>query len=122
MLGELTSRQIVALGRDGLAVPDIAEQLGVEVSLVKLVLEGNSVPGDRDITDDDLSALRRHAVDLALRAENEAIQARMTMYLIDRDKPRAAPAQASPITLINNALIAANQSLKALTDEYAANS
>lgn len=126
MIGEMTTRQIVALANDGAGVDEIATTLNIEVPLVKLALEGNNVDKssapDRDITDDDLKLLRRHAMNLALSAENEAVQARMTMYLIDRDKPKVAEQTASPITLINNALITANKSMEALKAEYATNS
>lgn len=119
MLDELNTRQIVALSKDGMSSGEIASSLGIEEAAVKLVMNRNEVGSavDRDIDDDQLAALRRHAVGLALGAEDEGVQARMTMFLIERDKPKERSVS-SPIVQINQALISANETFKKMVETY----
>lgn len=112
----------MALVKDGMAVEDIANSINVDPALVKLVVARNSQDGDRDITDEDLKTLRRHAVDLALSAEDEAVQARMTQWLIERDKPKQKDVSINPILAINQAIIASTQQFHELTKAYSAES
>lgn len=116
---DLTARQICSLGEQGCTVEQISKELDVESALVKLILSRNNVSGasDRDITDEDLKLLRRKAVDLALGAEDESVQARMTMFLIERDRP-AVRAPTSPLVAINQAIISANENFSRLLKEY----
>lgn len=121
MTGEIINRQILALSVDGVNAEGISSDLGVPIEQVKLVLNahnaGSSV--DRDINDEQLANLRRNAYNLALGSEDEAVQARMTMYLMDRDKPKALPSEHSGITAINKAIIIAKSSYDELMKEYA---
>ncbi len=117
MVGELTSRQILALAKDGLDSGAIAKSLDIEEALVRLVL-ARHVPGaDRDIDDEQLASLRRKAYTLAMSAEDETVSARMVMFLIERDKPSKA-GQGSSIMAINNAIVMANENFNKMIDEY----
>ena len=118
MIGELQSRQIVALAEDGMSAEEIATATETDLSLVKLVIARSTQDGDRDITDEDLKKLRRHAVELAFRAEDESVQARMTQWLIERDKPVKKEVQISPILAINQAIIDARGAFGDLMKEY----
>lgn len=118
MIGEMQIRQICALVKDGMTPEQIASSLDIDVALVKLAVARNGQDGDRDIDDETLKTLRSHAVALALHAEDEAVQARMTQYLIDRDKPRQVQATLNPITLINQALVMANGKFDELVQRY----
>lgn len=113
MLGELEQRQIAALIREGVPDDEIARQMDIEPALVKLVASKNGA--DRDIDDDQLAILRKHAFNLALGASDDSTQARMTMFLLERDRPSKKSSEASPIALINNAIIAANDAFEKLT-------
>ena len=108
MIGDLTSRQILALSNDGLSPAIIARELSIEEAFVRLVLAKHNAgtSEDRDINDEQLKILRSEAYSLATGAEDEGVRAKMTMYLIDRDKPKRVE-QISPITLINQAIIQA---------------
>ena len=88
-MNELESRQVAALAGQGFGVGDIASQLGLDELDVKLCLraEGEGRDEDRDITDEDLKKLRKNALSLALGANDESVQAKMTMFLIERDRP-----------------------------------
>lgn len=122
MIGEMTSRQIVALANEGLDCGSIARELNVEVSLVKLVLSAN-LPQDsspeRDLDDNDLVELRHNAKRLALCAEDESVQARMTMFLIERDKPRKIADSGPNIGNINIAIMQSREKFMELTEKYA---
>lgn len=119
MVDELTSRQIIRLSEQGAPAEEIASTLSLELPFVKLVLSSNSQGSDvdRDINDDQLKRLRDHAFHLAVGADDEAVQARMTQFLIERDKPRER-APMNPIIAINQALIQANDSFKQMTEKF----
>jgi hypothetical protein len=121
MTGEIVNRQILALSLDGLSAEGIASDLCVPLEQVKLVLSAHKAGSDldRDINDEQLANLRRNAYNLAIQAEDEAVQARMTMYLLDRDKPKAQTDHRSGITAINNAIIIAKQEYDSLMADYA---
>lgn len=121
LVGELSARQVCALRRDGLTVEEIARGLGITEAEVQLVLErngDNSQAADRDINDGQLAALREKALQLALYSEEDSVSARMTMFLIERDKPRAVKESGNSIQLIQNAIITANENFKKLVAEY----
>jgi hypothetical protein len=118
MIGELQTRQILALVKDGMPIEQIAHSLDIDPALIKLAVARNSQDGDRDITDEDLARLRAHAVSLALNADNEAVQAKMTMYLIDRDKPKNSNVTINPILMVNQAIKEAHASFHDLVKEY----
>lgn len=109
----------MSLANDGASAAQIAKALEVEEPLVRAVLARNEVGEaiDRDINDAQLAALRQNAFQLAIAGENEAVRARMTMFLIERDKPRERR-EISPITAINKAIILANDQFKNLLSEY----
>jgi len=115
MVGELETKQIASLLAQGATCEQIAGELGFELAFVKLIAarQGSETP-DRDITDDDLAILRRHAFQLALGADDDATQARMTMFLLERDKPSKNAPASNPIALINNAIINANGAFEKL--------
>lgn len=52
-----------------------------------------------------------------MQSEDIGVSARMTQYLIDRDKPVKQIGQ-SPIVMINNAILQANEQFKKLQEEY----
>lgn len=118
-MGELSIEQVLSLSRDGLGAPEIAKELSLPEERVKLVLSRHNAGSnaDRDIDDEDLTRLRAHALALALGAENEAVQAKMTMYLIDRDKPRTKAEEPSNILAINQAIFLAQSRFKDLIKE-----
>jgi len=120
MVPELVSRQILALASQGSGVSEIASSLGIEEPFVKLVLERHAEVDavDRDINDDELKALRHHAFRLATEANDETVQARLTMFLIERDKP-SKERGGSSILAINKALVLANDSFQNLVKDYA---
>lgn len=122
MIGELGTEQILSCSREGLSAEEISAELHLPVERVKLVLARHAAgaESDRDINDDDLARLRMHALSLALGAEDEAVQAKMTMYLIDRDKPRATVAPPSNILAINQAVVLAQGRFQELMKEYSA--
>ncbi len=119
MIDELQTRQITALLKDGASAEEIAKELSLEVALVKLVAERNNVgtAADRDINDDELAILRRHAFNLAMGAADDATQARLTMFLLERDKPSKKATEGGSISVINNAIIAANGAFERLVKE-----
>jgi hypothetical protein len=117
ILGELQTRQIAALHADGMTIEQISSSLDLAPELVKLAVARNSNDGDRDITEEDLRRLRSHAVALALGADNEGVQARMTQWLIERDKPKVS-ANVSPVLMINQALVAMQQNYGDLLKSY----
>ena len=122
MVSDLESRQIVALARDGMSSGDIAKELSKDEALVKLVLNTNEAGSaqDRDINDDELASLRRNAYNLAIGAEDESVQARLTMFLLERDRPPkvANQSQGNAIGNINNAVILAQRGFNDLLKEY----
>ena len=119
MLSDLTARQIISLADQGASSEEIAKSLELEPALVKLVMSRHEVgsASDRDIDDEQLSVLRKHAFNLAPAAGDEGIQARMTMFLLERDRP-SGPKQVSSITAINQALILANGAFEKLSKDF----
>lgn len=121
IVGENSSRQIVALARQGMGAEDIARELELEVGAVKLVLGANNVGSelDRDINDEQLIELRNRAFLLAMQDADIGVSARMTMFLIERDKPRKTNDGSSiSIQTINQAILAANTSFSDLAKDY----
>ena len=122
MLNDLTTRQIVELAGQGVNAEEIATTLSVELPLVKLVLNRNELGSaqDRDIDDAQLSQLRGHAFWLATQSADISVAAKMTRFLLERDKPRTSSnaSGASPITQVNIAIAAAQENFKKLTAAY----
>ena len=118
MIGELQTRQIMALVNDGLSAGEIAKATDTDEALVKLVIARCTQDGDRDISDEDLMKLRKHAIDLAFNANEESVQMKMTQWLIERDKPRKVETPISPIIAINQAIITARGAFTDLCKEY----
>lgn len=108
MVNDLTSKQIVELAAQGTPPAEIASVLSIEPAFVNLVLaaQGNT-SAERDIDDQQLEVLRRHAFRLATQTDHLPVAAKMTRFLIERDKPRAATPTTSPIANINQAIILA---------------
>lgn len=119
MINELTTRQIAKALRDGASAEEVSEAFGVELAMVKLVAVKNEVGNvvDRDIDDDQLSVLRKHAYQLALGAADDATQARVTMFLLERDKPSKKASEGSPLMRINQAIMASNEAFSKLCKE-----
>lgn len=119
MLGESSIRQILALAGEGLNSESISRELQIEEALVKLTLSANSsgTAPDRDINDAQLELLRQRAYNLAMGSEDDSVSARMTMFLIERDKPRQEK-QSLNINVINQAIIQAKGKMAELTDLY----
>lgn len=120
MVGEHTTQQVCALSRDGLSAEQISEALGVPIEQVKLALSANQLgsEADRDINDEQLAALRTKAFQLAMYSPEDTVAARMTMFLIERDRPSKKAEQLSPIVAINKALVVAQQNFTNLIEEY----
>lgn len=123
MVSEITARQIGSLLGDGASVADVAEEFGLEPSVVRLIGERMNVAkgqsGDRDITDADLVSLRKKALDLALSAESQEVQARMTMFLLERDKPsKKDQGQGNMIAQINQIILQGNEKYDNLVKGY----
>jgi len=120
MIGDLTQRQVLALAEQGASSTEIAETLEIEEAAVKLVLNANSAGSaqDRDINDEQLAILRQKAFQLAVGAEDESVSARMTMFLIERDKPRLKEQTISPFMQINNAIINGSARFDELARQY----
>jgi hypothetical protein len=108
VIGELESRQIAAWLSGGCSPEDIARELGVDIALVKLVGAKNELVADRDISDEELGILRKHAFALAVSAESQEVQAKMTTFLLERDRPSKKEAAVNIITQINQGLASAN--------------
>lgn len=119
MVDDLTSRQILELAAQGTPREEIAVALSIEPALVNLVLSSHGqAASERDIDDEQLSILRKHALKLALQNEDLGISAKMTRFLIERDKPKAVAQSSSPLANINQAIILAQGSSKKLMEEY----
>ncbi len=122
MIDELSSRQIISLSREGMSAEDISNALGIDVPSVKLVMNANSAgtKEDRDINDDELTLLRQKAVQLALYSADDNVSAKMTCFLIERDKPRKSAPEVSGtnLTLINNAIIQSKKRFAQLASAY----
>lgn len=122
MIGQLSVEQILALSRDGAPAEEISNSLGIPLERVKLALASNNQGSieDRDIDDGQLTALRKHAYDLAMFAEDDSTKARMTMFLLERDKPKQEKALPTNIVLINQAIAAGNHRFSEILKEYSA--
>lgn len=116
MVHELTNRQILAASSQGISPELIAKELDLDLATVNLVLAAHN-QGDRDINDNQLAILRQNAFDLACQREDISVAARMTTFLIERDKPRSQ-VSASPMIVINNAIAAASQRFDELAKGY----
>jgi hypothetical protein len=108
----------MTLADQGASVEEISDHTGMNVAEVKLVLSAHNAAPDRDINDDELAFLRQKAVRLAMQDHDLNVAARMTQFLIERDKPRTQQVT-SPIAAINKAIIIANDSFKSLLSDYA---
>ena len=120
MIDVLTQRQIIAGANSGMSAEDISRDLGIGIEAVKVALAVNNTgtAADRDINDDELGAIRKNLASLALNASDEAVQARVGMYLLDRDKPRNTQEKFSGITAINNAIILGQSAYENLMKTY----
>jgi hypothetical protein len=105
MIGELEQLQIKTLLEQGAVAEDVAKELGIEVALVKLVGAKAELVEDRDITDSELQYLRKHAYNLATGADSHEVQSRMTMFLLERDRPSKKEASVNIIAQINQNLL-----------------
>lgn len=123
MTGEITNRQILAMANEGLNADLIAADLGLAIEQVKLVLSAHraGTEVDRDINDTQLAALRRNAYNLALGSDDDSVQARMTMFLIERDRPKDHAENQSEITAINNAIIIGRAAYEEMMEQYEGN-
>lgn len=121
----MTSRQIVALSQQGLSAADIASGLEIEEAAVRLVLNTNNTgtSEDRDINDDQLATIRRSLYNLAVGADDESVQAKVGMFLLERAKPSRQKdnSNGSPIININKAIINAQAKFDALAKKYSNN-
>lgn len=117
MICDSLIKQALSLQRQGASDEEISKELELDLSVVKGVLVRNGI--DRDINDEQLGDLRRRAYHLAMFSEHDAVSARMVEFLIERDKPRQKeqPLQSS-ITLIQNAIISAQQKSQNVLTEY----
>lgn len=121
LVSENTTRAILSLAAEGLEARAISTELGVEPEVVKLTLSAHKAgtESDRDINDDELSLIRKKLVDLALYSGDEAIQARVGMFLVERDKPRKADTPpVSSIQQINIAIQTAAERFADLKKQY----
>lgn len=120
MIGEMQTRQILALSNEGLGSAEIAKELMIEEGLVKLCLGAHKkgTEEDRDINDAQLRLIRQKLTDLALGAQDEAVMAKVGMYLLDRDKPRKIESGGINIEAINIAIQAAKQNFNELVKAY----
>lgn len=120
MLGSVEQRMVLSLAAQGSGAEVIAAELGYAIEDVKLVL--NAYKGgseeDRDITDTQLATLRMRAYTLALQDSDLGVSARMTQFLIERDKPKNKEQTASPMVLINNAIVGVRERFDKLKDAY----
>jgi hypothetical protein len=121
-MNDLEVRQVLALSGQGFGAKDISGQLGLEELDVKLALrtQDSGTEEDRDITDAELKVLRKNAFVLATQAEDESVQAQMTRFLIERDKPTkvAAPAQGINPMQINIMIQEANKRMAETIQAY----
>lgn len=120
LVNELTAQQILALARDGCSAEQISGALEVPLEQVKLALVSNNLgsAADRDINDEQLARLRQRAYDLAMYSQEDAVSARMTMFLIERDKPSKKIEQGNVLVNINNAIMGAQQNFNRMLEEY----
>jgi len=119
---DLVARQILALSAQGFNPPAIAGELVVDEAVVRSVLSVNGAGAkeDRDIDDAQLKRLRAHAFDLATMANDEGVQAKLTMFLLERDKPAKLPTQSTGINpvQINIAIQQANDKMAQLLQAH----
>jgi hypothetical protein len=102
-LPRATKLQIQTLIRQGLSLEEIAQGLDLPLAAVQFgqIADGESI-GCGDITEAQLKDLRAHAYNLALAADSEDVQARMTMALLERARPsKRLEAPASPMQQFN---------------------
>lgn len=120
MITELANNQIIALSREGLTSSEIAKETNLPEELVKLSLRSNNsgTEADRDISDADLALLRKNALHLALNSDNDAVKAKLTMFLIERDKPRLNNAPVTNIQVINQQIERANNRFAEMEKVY----
>jgi hypothetical protein len=118
MLGELEQLSIRTLLAQGAKVEDIASEMGIEVALVKLVGAREELVEDRDITDQELQYLRKHAYNLATGADSHEVQARMTQFLLERDRPSKKEASVNIIAQINQNLAQGTSRFEELAKVY----
>ena len=118
--------QILALSRQGLTAEEIAEQLGWDVSAVKMVVNNwrETAEPVEDISDDEHRQILDSLKSIALYAENESARQRACVYLIEEKKGRneRRVARSGPrydITLINNAIEFAQNKVKRLAERAA---
>lgn len=118
LIDDLTARQILALKSQGAGDKEIADTLGIEEPLVALTLSRYENNSDRDIDDAQLAALRQRAVTLAMQESDLTVAARMTQFLIERDKPSKRDTQVSSITQINQQILASREAFEKLAESF----
>lgn len=119
----MEQRQILALIDQGATADEVSRTLEIPLETVKLVCASNEAGavGDRDITDEDLVLIRKRLKSIAIYGADDGVASRVGMFLLERDKPRVKEEKMTNLTLINQAIIQANQSVKELEEEYASN-
>lgn len=120
MLGSVEQRMVLSLAAQGSGAETISAELGYALEDVKLVLNAykSGAEEDRDITDTQLSTLRMRAYTLALQDSDLGVSARMTQFLIERDKPKEKQQTVSPLVMINNAIVGVRERFDQLKDIY----
>lgn len=125
MIGEHTRRAIISALDQGGQPAEIAEGLGVPEGDVLLIAAGRLPAGGNetedagfDISLEQLNTLRQHAYSLATSAEDQAIQAKMTQYLIDRRAPVKAASTGLNFLQINAQIEDTRAKMAALIHSY----
>jgi DNA-binding transcriptional MerR regulator len=110
MIPPLLIAQVNSLKSQGLSAEEISEALTMDLADVKLMfVDTKKQETLDDITDVEFKMLTQKAMNLALAAESEKVQADMTKFLIERKRPRASrSAQDTGVTIdqINQLIIA----------------
>ena len=122
-MGEQTRRVVESALAQGGSVEEIANEMNLLPSDVLLVA-GSRKPGASeedmgfDISPEQLSALRSHAFALATSADDQAVQAKMTQWLIERRAPTKLAAGGVNFLQINTQIEEARAKMAALTTAY----
>lgn len=121
MLGEHSTRQILALAEQNISAEVISRELDLPLEQVKLTLRANKkgTETDRDITDDQLALLRQRVFQLATTSSDESVALKAATFLIERDKPvKVQDTSGVNLTLIQQAIIQAQSGFDALRSKY----
>lgn len=117
---ESDASSIAALAAQGASAGEIAVELGIEESLVRLTLraQGAGTESDRDINDAQLAVIRKRLYNFAAFNDDPGIASKVGMFLLERDRPRGNVSSGNTITAINNAIIVANTEFEKLKTAY----